>query len=1024
LKESEGNVKCIGEKNSLHKAAAPQESPPVPRVARQAPPGALRNAKKFLDTWGRYALVLLLEKQQDSAFRASRQRGVNTMTKPHSPAVLWDKGDVFCGFLAGLISFAVYAWTAAPNVTLLDSGEFTVAAMHFGVPHPTGYPLWTFLTWLFTLLPLGNAAWEVNIFSGVCGALAVGLLTMLARSSLRWLLGEELKAVRGLLSIIAVTSGLLFAFSLSMWSQATIAEVYTLQALGIGLFLTVLYAWLRKPERLSLLVLSFFVLALAFSNHHLTLVMAGLPFIAVLLVRRDLFWDLVVAACLTALLAYLGFAILSQQQAVLHTALRFFYCVALGLLVLVVVRRGHVEWRLVAYLPFAVVLGMLPYAYMPLASSTNPPMNWSYTRTSEGFFYSFNRSQYGGTLSDQSLRTLGRLMGTMEPRFEKPKPPLVPGVEEKSLFSRVQEWAGFFWAQLAVSFTLLGVLGYFGALFVIFRLEDVARRTWIYLLQLAFVLAAILQPVMDAATIDVGGWWVQMPYHTYTNFIFALLMAFGFALGTLWIARRFPRFAWIRFALLALPLAPLIVNEAQSSQRNRWFGWQFGYDMLNDLPRGSVVFGGTDPGRFVPTYMILGESGQESKHKRDGNFDRRDLFIITQNGVGEPLYRKYIADHYGPNRPQATTAFERWLGRSEIYPKETLNLPTDEEVQAAVENALKPEAGTDITDPTLYHAAITKLIWEKNREKHPFFVEESFVMKWSYDYALPHGLSYQIAKDKLKEIPADVVAKDMAFWGKYVRDLLANPEFSQDLDAQRSFSKLRNTTGNIYRHWKMDKEAEHAYREALSLWPANPESLTSVSSMLWDRGDFDAALALMDPANESDPNNAGLWRLRFFTEKRKELEGEIRECEAILAQQSRGRETVEKLLGLYASVGETNKSAALMEKSTLLFKDDPDFLRKVLAFAKMQGLKVPYLKAALNLVAADDQNATNHYLLAAAHLESGDTNNFYLSARRAIDLGGVPFRESFQSGPEFTPLRETVEFQSLLTNSESPAIRP
>ena len=47
--------------------------------------------------------------------------------------------------VTALISGAVYFYTAMPNVGLLDSGEFVAAAQHFGVPHPTGYPLWTLL---------------------------------------------------------------------------------------------------------------------------------------------------------------------------------------------------------------------------------------------------------------------------------------------------------------------------------------------------------------------------------------------------------------------------------------------------------------------------------------------------------------------------------------------------------------------------------------------------------------------------------------------------------------------------------------------------------------------------------------------------------------------------------------------------------------------------------------------------------------------------------------------------------------
>ncbi|MFM8983151.1 MAG: hypothetical protein ACKOLA_09655, partial [Spartobacteria bacterium] len=398
---------------------------------------------------------------------------------------------------------------------------------------------------------------------------------------------------------------------------------------------------------------------------------------------REIFWDLVVASAVTLLVVYLGFAILSEELPVLKTAIRFFYCVMIGLAALVVLKRFRVEWRLIAYLPFAVVIGLLPYAYMPLASSTNPPMNWAYTRTPEGFYFSFNRSQYGGSLSEQSLRSLGKLMGTSG---QAKKADADAGSEpSRGVLAHLQEWVGFFWWKLGVSFTPLGVLAYFVALVVVLRLRDVAARTWIYLLEIAFVLAAILQPVADGASIDESGWWLQMPYHTYTNLIFALLAGLGFVAGALWFFGRAPRLAWVRFGLLALPMWPLYFNHVGCSQRGHWFGWEYGHDMLKDLPRGSVVLGGTDPGRFVPTYMILGESSQPAAVKRDGEFDRRDLYIITQNGVGEPLYRKYLADHYGPDRPKSANALERWLGRDTMYPEKPLNFPTEEEIKAAVD---------------------------------------------------------------------------------------------------------------------------------------------------------------------------------------------------------------------------------------------------------------------------------------------------------------------------------------------------
>jgi tetratricopeptide (TPR) repeat protein len=924
---------------------------------------------------------------------------------------IWTRADVLAGLFTGLVSFAVYAWTAAPNVTLLDSGEFIVAAQHFGVPHPTGYPLWTLLTWIFLLLPLGNAAWEVAIFSGVCAALAVGLTTALTRSSLRWLMGEALDPWRGLTTILSVTCGLLFAFSFSMWSQATIAEVYALHALMIGLVLSALYVWLRRPDCLGYLLLAFFLLALSFSNHHLSVAMAPLPFIAVLLVRRQMFLELVLAGLLTALLAYLGFAILSAEPLVLKTAIRFFYCVMLGLVVLVVVRRFQIEWRLVAYLPFVVALGLLPYAYMPLASSTNPPMNWGYTRTAEGFYFSFNRSQYSGSLSQQSLRSLGKLMGSAGVPVDVTDKPPQPGA--KSLYTELQDWAGFFWLQLARSFTPIGVIGYFAALLVIFRLTDVSRRTWVYLTELGFVLAAILQPVADGAEIDVSGWWLQMPYHTYTNLIFALLAALGIALGCTALFTRFPRLAWMRFLLLLLPVMPLMLNAEGSSQRGRWFGWQFGHDMLKDVPKGSVIFGGTDPGRFVPTYMILGESSQPPWVKRDPDFDRRDLYIITQNGVGEGLYRKYLADQYGPNRPAPMNAFERWLGRADAYPKTPLVFPTDEEIRAAVEKEMEKQSAAGTVDPVAAHSVVTRLIWEKNKDAHDFFVEESFPLEWSYDHALPHGLVYQITKEPLKELPQDVVKKDMEFWNGYVESLLRNPEFVEDYDAQRSFSKLRTTTGHIYEHWKMLKEAEIAYRQSLLLWPGNPESLNALSGILWDRGDYEGVIKLLEPANAADPNNFPLWRMRVFAEKRKELDGDIRKLTDSLAKDPNDREKTEKLLELYSSTGETNKTTELISKSVATFHDDPEFLRKAVQFGEINNLPAQQVAAAQKLVASGTNSGDDFLLLARASFRNNDKTNFYSAARTAIQKGGLPMREAIFDHPLFAPWRQEEEFKKL-----------
>ncbi len=936
----------------------------------------------------------------------------------------WTKShprELLAGTVAALISLAVYVWTAAPNVTLLDSGEFIVAAQHFGVPHPTGYPLWTLLAWIFQLLPLGNAAWEINVFSGLCGALAVGVTAGILTNLLRWFLEDQLDGrLRTLPPLVGTAFALMLAFSVSMWSQATIAEVYTLHALSVAVYLALLYGWVRHPSHDRLMLAAFFVLALSFSNHHLTLTLAPLPYLLILLLRRRALADWILAGTVTILLGYLAFAILSEDLGVLRTAIRFFYVVAAGCLVFVWHRRLRIRWKLVALLPFAVGAGLLPYAYMPFASSTNPPMNWSYAREARGFYYSVNRSQYDGSLADQSIRVLGKIVGTKpDERRAMAAAQELPG-ESRSLAAKL--WIGFFWQQLLFAFTPFAAIGYFASIFFILR-APLPQRVWIYCLHFAFVLAAFLQPVLDAARIDSSGWWLQMPYHTYTNLIYALLSGLGTGLLIAMLARRRAVYFWLAPALLILPVLTYPGSEPAASQRGRWFGWQYGHDMLKDLPKGSVMIGGTDPGRFVPTYMIFGESPQAPHHKKDPAFDRRDLYIITQNALGEEFYMKYLRDHYGAERPQPKNAFEKWLGRETLYPEKPLVFPTQEQVREIIEQAAKPseETGRPLEeDPILLSfSSILKWLWEKNRDAHEFFIEESFPLKWTYDYAIPHGLTYRLAKDKVASLSPEVVAEDFAFWADYKTRLLEDPEFKKDLDAQRSFSKLRIAGANIYRHRKMNAEAERAYREALELYPSSVEALVNLCDMLWDKDRHEETIELLEKAYEGDPNSISLIRLAMVAEKRKEMAGEIRDLRKRL-DENPTKDDAATLLGIFTSLDQTNKADELVAELLEKKPSDSEILRVLANFTGLSGMSNRNAVASKLLAAAAPKDPSSQLMLARALIREGKTNESFAAAQQAIELGGKKFLEALRSDPEFSAAAALPPFKELFPVRKAP----
>ena len=70
-------------------------------------------------------------------------------TLPKAPP-LYRPIDWIAFALTSLIVFIGYMYTLAPDMTLQDSGELAVASMYAGVPHPPGYPVWSFYTWFFT----------------------------------------------------------------------------------------------------------------------------------------------------------------------------------------------------------------------------------------------------------------------------------------------------------------------------------------------------------------------------------------------------------------------------------------------------------------------------------------------------------------------------------------------------------------------------------------------------------------------------------------------------------------------------------------------------------------------------------------------------------------------------------------------------------------------------------------------------------------------------------------------------------
>jgi len=162
--------------------------------------------------------------------------------------------DGILALVVGLASFLLYLRTLAPDVVDADGGEFQFAAWNFSFVHPTGYPLYLILGGIFQhLVPFGNPAYRLNLFTAITAAFAVGAF---------YLAAKELMQHRGAAMVAAVS----FALARTFWYDASAAETYDLNAFFIALLLYIALRWQVEPTTKKFAAFCF-VYSFALTHH-------------------------------------------------------------------------------------------------------------------------------------------------------------------------------------------------------------------------------------------------------------------------------------------------------------------------------------------------------------------------------------------------------------------------------------------------------------------------------------------------------------------------------------------------------------------------------------------------------------------------------------------------------------------------------------------------------------------------------------------------------------------------------------
>lgn len=760
--------------------------------------------------------------------------------------------------LTFLIALVVYTLTLAPTVTLEDSGELVVASDYLGVPHPPGYPIWSLLTWAFQWVFHGvtyhgypNPAWAVNFFSGFAGALACGILAMLvSRSGMELLrslkketdvLGEKTESL--FCATAGMAAGLLLAFSQGMWSQAVIAEVYTLNILFQTAVLLFLYRWMAEPDRPKPLFLMAFTFGLGLTNHQ-TLLFMGLAIgLAVFLRNIRLARDFAAVGVFYVLMVFLNkFGPVEWQwtRGPGHFAFWFWSVYAV---VVPVLGLFLPNGKTVCATYLLMLLGLSFYVYMPFASEQNPPINWGYPRTWEGFMHAITRGQYERvTLTDvfslRFLQQIGAYLHDLRSQFFGPV-------------------------------ALLAVLPFAFIVRVGRR-----NRNWLFTTLLAFVGVGIIFIILQNPKLDMQTLFIARVQYIQSHAIYAIWLGYGLLLLMAWLEALVgnnPFTKWLgTLMVFLLPFSLVAKNyfsEEQkrvvggSEQNGHDFGWQFGNWQLRGVegikedlwyycdqdeekfaeewadypnpeyppPMGTnaIFFGGTDPGRFVPTYMIYCPQV------------RPDVYLITQNALADNTYMAVMRDLYGdqiwiPSQLDSNRAFNEYV---EGIRSGKIQAGADVQMEGGRvqvqgvggvmqingilckqifdHNQFITEVKTDEATRQSGAAVVPRkpVLPDGSLRRRDFFVEESYVIPWMYPYLTPHGLIMKINNEKT-DVTEAMIKNDREFWDWYVERLTGDEKFLRDVVARKTFSKLRSAIAGLYSARADQAAREHASARA------------------------------------------------------------------------------------------------------------------------------------------------------------------------------------------------------------------
>ncbi len=809
-----------------------------------------------------------------------------------------------------IITFSVYLYTLCPTVYWDDAGELIAACYTLGIPHPPGHPLYAIIGWLFTHTPVGSPAYRVNLMSAFFGALTCAVLFQIVRELIeakgerrrakgetfetkderRKTKGELAEGKRaaapgerrqaaggpidqiedpipperdkiqnrtGIAAFAGIIAALSAAFSLILWDQSVVAETTTLHTF----FMMV-------------------VTLIAFRIHASGAIQSPIPR------RRDKIQNIDEPQThallppdrerLTPQLLILSFIYgLSFTN---HVA-GLFFAPSLAIVLLAALRlKLFKPVRLLAMI-LLFALGLSVYAYLPLRSRFNPPIDWGNPETLQNFLWVVTARQY-------SLNIL-----------------------------RIPTLIGFKAGLHSMATTLLSNLSILGCGFALVgavRLWKARKSVLIYGVTIIAILffislnSAFISAYLAPAILILAMW-----AGAGVAYLCELVKPPPRAVPS--SPRSFSPFSPFRLFPLSYVAAVLLVaillttHFRENNKRHYTHAKNYGMSLLSSLPSNAVLITGTADPLFISWYLQYCE-----------NY-RTDVQIITRNGLIRPGYLAQIHRQY-PG----------------------LNIPEEFRYENAA-NPRPASLNEREEGLPWYANSYFKLFYERNCAKFPIFWEGIEANQMMIERFVPFDFVFQIIPSGGQLAPAPKFLKSAEIRREISSDLAAGKVYGNHMFNYGVYCQLRNDMSAALIHfqdalylWPDDARAlnnigallaaQGREREAIQKFimayranPGDPTSNHNVGQVLLNRGEvrkaaphFKAAIAL-DPGNFEDYYDLGLCYATLGKNA-----SAVDMFKKALEMKPESPEAISSLGVTYLRLGETENAAKLLKMAVEL----------------------------------------------------------------------------------------------------------